>query len=102
MKKGDFVLAKRMEIENGTKFGLLTVIGKAEDYVSPAGNHSTQFRCRCECGNEVVTRGTYLKIGKSVSCASCGYKRNSQKRNDRNVVYCQNLLKDSNHSYKKT
>ena len=52
----------------GRRFGRLTVISRAEDYVSPKGYHSTAWLCRCDCGKETVVRAVYLKGGKTISC----------------------------------
>lgn len=50
------------------KFGRLTVIKRADDYVSPSGQHLTQWLCRCECGNEVIVLACSLKSGRTTSC----------------------------------
>lgn len=53
---------------SGKKFNMLTVINRADDYVSPRGHLSVQWNCQCECGNYTVTRGTRLKSGHTKSC----------------------------------
>ena len=53
----------------GQKFGRLTVIRQAEDYVNPnTGKHSAKWECRCECGNIIVTSDRALKSGATKSC----------------------------------
>ena len=52
----------------GQKFQMLTVIDFAPDYISPKGHRIPQWLCRCECGAEVVTRGSSLKSGHIKSC----------------------------------
>ena len=52
----------------GQRFGRLTVIERAENYVSPKGHEEVQWRCICDCGKESITRGAYLKSGKAKSC----------------------------------
>lgn len=52
----------------GKKFGLLTVIEPAPDYVTPKGCKVPMWRCKCECGNEVITRGSSLKSGHTKGC----------------------------------
>lgn len=52
----------------GQKFNRLTVIDKAPDYVSPSGTHFVQWKCRCECGNEIVTREHALLSGHTKGC----------------------------------
>lgn len=48
----------------GQRFGKLTVLEPAEDIGGrPA------WRCRCDCGNEVVVRGQCLRRGSTKSCS---------------------------------
>lgn len=54
------------------KFGRLTVIKRAEDYVSPKGYVALNWECECDCGQQAVVRGCNLKSGAS---QSCGCKR---------------------------
>lgn len=56
----------------GQKFGYLTVIKRAEDYVSPKGYHDTQWLCKCDCGNEVIVRRSDLTSKKTLSCGCYG------------------------------
>ena len=56
----------------GKTFGRLTVVRKAEDYISPRGNRaSSRWECICDCGNTNVVSGGYLKNGRVKSCG-CG------------------------------
>ena len=48
----------------GQKFGRLTVIKKVEN----TKNGTAQWLCRCDCGNEKVVRGTFLRNGSIQSC----------------------------------
>lgn len=53
----------------GMKFGRLTVIERADDYIN-RGKHYPRWKCICECGNpqiKIVT-GDALRNGKVVSC----------------------------------
>ena len=52
----------------GQRFGKLMVVSRADDYIKPNGNKIIQWRCVCDCGNEVVVRGEYLKSGHTKSC----------------------------------
>lgn len=52
----------------GRTFGLLTVIGPAEDEISANGNKVPKWKCRCICGAEVITRGSSLKSGHTKGC----------------------------------
>lgn len=59
---------RRREDLTGQTFGRLTVLGPAEDYVSPGGRHILRWLCRCECGNQVAVLGQSLKSGDTRSC----------------------------------
>lgn len=56
----------------GMKFGRLTVIERAEDYVSPSGHHNIRWLCECDCNKSnpkrVVVTGMHLKGGTTMSC----------------------------------
>jgi len=53
----------RIKDETGKKYGRLTVI----EYTGSKHGCAT-WRCKCDCGNEIVTRGNFLRSGDSVSC----------------------------------
>ena len=60
------------------KFGMLTVISKAEYYITPGtGKKYVQWNCRCDCGNETIVTASALKQG---SIKSCGCFRTQWKR----------------------
>ena len=53
----------------GNKYGLLTVVGRGKDLTYPSAKSPVkQWHCRCECGNELDVRTTYLKSGHTQSC----------------------------------
>lgn len=52
----------------GKRFGKLTVVQKASDYVSPTGNHLKQFKCKCDCGNTTIASRSALVTGMVRSC----------------------------------
>ena len=52
----------------GQTFGKLTVLDRADDYVSPSGRKFAQWQCKCECGKEIIVIGLNLKNGKTKSC----------------------------------
>lgn len=66
----------------GQVFGKLTVIERAEDYVSPRGQRKTQWLCECSCAehNKVVVSGNHLRSGRSTSCG-CFSKEYTTTRN---------------------
>lgn len=52
----------------GQRFGKLIVVSRADDYIKPNGTKIIQWKCVCDCGNEVVVRGEYLRSGDTKSC----------------------------------
>ena len=55
---------RRLIFEPGTKFNKLTVIERADDLiVGKARSHRTAYKCRCDCGNEVVVEAAKMKNG---------------------------------------
>jgi hypothetical protein len=60
----------------GQRFGKLVVLGKA-----PGRANSTNafWKCKCDCGNEIVTLGLCLRKGETTSCG-CYRKEISQKK----------------------
>ena len=63
----------------GQKFGRLTVIKQAEDYITPQGNHHSQWLCKCDCGNDVITLGSRLKNKQCQSCGCIQIEKNIQR-----------------------
>ncbi len=66
--------SRRIDI-TGKKYGKLTVISMAEDYVSPSGNRLSRCNCKCDCGNRVVVNMSALVTG---TTRSCGCKLNTK------------------------
>lgn len=63
----------------GKKFGRLVVLGLDPDpYISPSGKPTRRWRCRCDCGNEVVVLTNAL-TGKN-GTRSCGCARRETMR----------------------
>lgn len=56
-------MARVKQIETGTVFGQLTVIG-----FEGIGKHEAHFRCRCVCGKETTPTGSALRTGRVQSC----------------------------------
>ena len=67
-------MAARKKIEEGQKFGKLTVIKEVEPNVTPCGTIQRKFLCKCECGNEVVRMMTTLLEGAKSSCGCTSYQ----------------------------
>lgn len=57
----------------GKVFGRLTVISRADDYISPKGVHVAQWLCECSCPehNRVIVRGSFLRK-RNHPTQSCG------------------------------
>ena len=51
--------------ETGNKYNRLTVIERAP---TPPGKDGGWWRCLCDCGNEVVVKGTLLRNNNTKSC----------------------------------
>lgn len=49
--------------EIGKRFGKLLVIGQEN-----TKNHKSQWKCKCDCGNEIIVSGDNLRQGKTQSC----------------------------------
>lgn len=60
----------------GQRFGKLVVVNRAVGQYREA-----MWLCKCECGNEIITRGSSLRGGKS---KSCGCVRDDYWKNQRN------------------
>lgn len=58
----------KFEDLSGQKYGKLTVLYRAADYVQPSGQHKRMWHCRCECGKECDIRANDLKSGNTQSC----------------------------------
>lgn len=71
-KKSEFTSKLKCEDMTGRRFGRLTVIQRADDYVRPNGRKDTQWVCECDCGNTTIKRSAYLKKSK---CPSCGCRK---------------------------
>ena len=52
----------------GMTFGRLNVLCRVEDKSYPSGRHDIQYRCKCECGNEIIVLGIHLRSGHTKSC----------------------------------
>lgn len=77
----------------GQKFGRLTVIRQAEDYVDPKGRHCAKWICRCECENIVSVTSVGLTSGNTQSCG-CIRREQITTRNKRVNSYeiCDNYV----------
>ena len=72
-------MAQRIDL-TGQVYGLLTVIEKAPSYKTKGGNIVSCWRCKCQCGNEVVVKTNSLRTGNTNSCG-CYRKEKLKKKN---------------------
>lgn len=63
----------------GQRFGMLTVIERAEDQIGPSGRHRVRWLCQCDCGSapKSILAG-HLKSGKITSCGCTKSERISK------------------------
>lgn len=61
----------------GQKFGKLTVIKRVYNYQCGKNYTGALFLCKCDCGNETIVAGRYLRDGKQKSCGC--YRREWQR-----------------------
>ena len=59
---------REVKISIGQRFGMLKVIGYAEDLVTPKGYTHKRYLCKCECGNKKLFTKRSLTIDKTQSC----------------------------------
>lgn len=55
----------------GQRFGYLTVTERAPDKQA-GGKIHTAWRCRCDCGSEIVVTTSGLKAYDVITCGRCG------------------------------
>lgn len=61
----------------GLRFGLLTVIKQAPFKYSASGKtKTTQWYCKCDCGNETIVNSSNLIRGHTRSCGCLAFKEN--------------------------
>lgn len=66
----------------GVKFGHLTVLEQAEDYITPQGKHISMWLvvCDCGCSEPFVTQRSSLSSGRTTSCG-CHLRNKLKKYN---------------------
>lgn len=69
----------------GMRFGMLTVIKRAKTKHTPSGQQSTQWLCKCDCGNYKIIAATSLVTKNHTR--SCGCIKTSLRENEiKNVL----------------
>lgn len=77
----------RLNDLTGQRFGRLTVLERAENYVSPKGSIEPQWNCICDCGNVIVVRGCHLRNRHTLSCGCWQLKRAADVQKKYNAYY---------------
>lgn len=62
------ILPKNYIDLTGQRFGMLIVLERNENVISAGGQSKITWKCKCDCGNEVVVKGNALKTGMTQSC----------------------------------
>ena len=57
----------------GERIGLLTVLERADNIISPSGHSEVMWKCQCDCGNIKIIRAATLRNGQK----SCGCLKNN-------------------------
>ena len=72
----------------GQKFGRLTVIEQADDYVSPQGIRRTKWKCQCSCEKQTILEVTQNALlgGKTLSCGCYGQEQRAKRISKRNSI----------------
>ena len=52
----------------GIRFGRLTAIEQVEDYIDKNNHHQQQWKCKCDCGKEIIVKSKSLRSGNTTSC----------------------------------
>lgn len=59
---------KKIQDLTGQRFGRLTVLERAPNYITPKGTQRSNWKCQCDCGKIVTVIGTHLRNGNTKSC----------------------------------
>lgn len=88
--KRDITSETHFEDLTGQRFGMLTIVKRVADYVSPdSGRPRPQFLCKCDCGNEkIITKDSLMNGTISCGCVnSRGEREISDFLQSHNVNY---------------
>ncbi len=65
-------MGKVVQEKTGTVYGHLTVVRRSGFQITPSGFRVATWLCKCDCGAQVIVRGSNLRYG---STKSCGHPR---------------------------
>lgn len=78
------------------RFGRLTVLKRANNIADPSGRTRPAWLCKCDCGNECIVKGEYLRCGDTKSCG-CLQKESTIKMNRSTKIKENKYRIDENH-----
>lgn len=81
-------MGKKIDLQNGDRFGRLTIIKYDGTHKKPCGTTQSKYLCQCDCGNMVSVLAQNLKNGntKSCGCLSKESKDNRKLPNNKGVI----------------
>ena len=91
---GDTTACSRVcntRIETGTRFGKLTVLQMTDERCKSGG--SVMYKCRCDCGEELLVASTELRAKRKSCCSKC--------KMSLGAITIESLLKEYNINYQK-
>lgn len=92
-------MARLTELQNGDKFGRLTVIRKDGVHRKPCGTTQSKYLCKCDCGNEISVLMQNLRNGNTRSCGCLAQEVKEQKKlSDNHGVIHQIILGYKRHA----
>lgn len=60
--------------ETGKRYGMITVLNRGPNDI----NGKAQWLCQCDCGKQILCRGTDLRRNKILTCGCTSYKKGIQ------------------------
>jgi hypothetical protein len=77
----------------GKRYGRLVVLERIpRGYVMPSGRTDTGYRCRCDCGKEILARSGSLQSGGTLSCGCLTSEKISERLKKRPYEHLWNTL----------
>lgn len=70
----------------GQRFGRLTVLERASDYITPKGVRRVRWKCLCNCGNEYITKANSLLRNEAKSCGCLRSERSAESITSYNAI----------------
>ena len=74
------LMGKKLEINTGNRYNMLTVIKEVKRYVSPSGQPKRKFLFQCDCGNTKEITLDSIRSGATTSCGCYNIKKVKQRR----------------------